>query len=90
MASEEYKRNRAILRGMPKITEKERDARRIEIECIEVPGSNSEDYIVTVCPKDKSNEPGHKHTEGPVSMTEPIKRVFKSEEETLRYLKEVL
>lgn len=77
------------LRG-PKVTAKEIDARRIEIECVEPPGGGAEGYIVTVCPKDKNSEPGKTHKGGGMSYTEPIKRVFESEEAVIEYLKKVL
>ena len=70
-------------------SKKEIDARRIEIECVELPGGGEGGYIVTVCPKDKGNKPGerHKMSEG---YLEPIKRVFEDEEDVLIYLKKVL
>jgi len=68
---------------------KEIDAHRIEIECVEPPGGRDEGYIVNVCPKSKSNEPG-KSTKSIGEYTNPIKRVFESKEAVLAYLKKVL
>jgi len=76
------------LRG-PKVTAKEVDARRIEIECVEPPGGGAEGYIVCVTPKDKSNKPGER-SKGNLGWVEPIKRVFESEEAVIEYLKKVL
>jgi hypothetical protein len=66
-------------------TEKELDAQRITIECVEPPNGGGDGYIVTVCPKPSTK----KEKEAPYSVTE-IKRVFASEEATLAYIKKVL
>lgn len=85
------KRVRSLLRqrGQMNVTAKEKDARRIEIECVETPGGKDEGYIVCVTPKSKDNKPGqeHKPTGG---WMEPIKRVFATKAETLKYLEEAL
>jgi hypothetical protein len=66
----------------------EKRARRIEIECVEAPGTQQDGYIVCVTPKGKNEEPG-KESKGFAYMN-PIKRVFSSEESVIEYLKEVL
>jgi hypothetical protein len=66
-------------------TEKEIDAARITIECVEPPSGGGDGYIVTVCPKPSTK----KEREAPYNVSE-IKRVFSSEEATLAYLKKVL
>ncbi len=81
--------NREIEETLRGVSKKEVDARRIEIECLELPGGGNDEYIVTVTPKTKENEPGVEH-KGPSRSMEPIKRVFKSEEEVVEYLKKVI
>jgi len=70
-------------------TEKELDAQRIEIECVEPPGGKAGGYIVQVYPKRKE-EKKNKKTDSPIGFCEPIKRVFETEEATLAYIKKVL
>lgn len=71
------------------VSKKEKNARRISIECVERPDGKDDGYIVEVTPKDKNSKPGEPHKSGS-GWTEPIKRVFSNEKETLAYLKEVL
>lgn len=66
-------------------TEKEVDAQRIVIECVEPPSGGGEGYIVCVTPKPSTK----KEKEAPYNVTD-IKRVFESEEAVLAYLKKVL
>lgn len=66
-------------------SKKEHEAKRIEIECVELPNGEDGGYIVCVTPRDRSNKPGEKHKNS-VGWTEPIKRVFRNEKEVLKYL----
>jgi len=66
----DYAREKAL-----RPTDKELDAERIEIECVEPPSGAGEGYIVNVWPKGKGK---------------PVKRLFHSEEETLAFVKKVL
>ena len=70
-------------------TEKELDAQRIEIECVDPPNGGGDGYIVTVYPKPKK-EKSTKSMQSIPSYCEPIKRVFESEAATLAYIKKVL
>jgi hypothetical protein len=66
-------------------TEKEVDAQRITIECVEPPSSGGGGYIVCVTPKPSTR----KEEKEPYSVKD-IKRVFETEEATLAYIKKVL
>lgn len=66
----------------------EKNASRIEIECVEAPGEKSDGYIVCVYPKKKNEKPG-KESKG-YSFVNPIKRVFSDENAVIDYLKEIL
>ena len=69
-------------------TEKELDAQRIEIECVDPPGGKAGGYIVNVYPKEKKEK--GKNGGSVCSYQPPIKRVFESEAATLAYIKKVL
>jgi hypothetical protein len=69
-------------------TEKELDAKRIEIECNETEGRDREDYTVRVCPKSKG-----KSKDGFAKYQEPIVTSFAGRgatEKLLDYIKKVL
>jgi len=78
---------RELAETLKGVTEKEKDAQRITIECVEPPGGGAEGYIVCVEPK--TTKPGKTH-KGPYTYTEPIKRVFESKQATIGYLMKVL
>jgi hypothetical protein len=72
-------------------TKKERNAHRIEITCVEIPGSPDQ-YKVQVTPKQKRDEPG-KETKGCGGWTNPFERLFEgkdAEDRVLAYVKEIL
>ena len=77
-------------RVLSQASKPEKRAQRIEIECVETPGSESKSdgYIVCVTPKNKDSAPG-KEVKGFKYMN-PIKRVFSDENSVLEYLKEIL
>jgi hypothetical protein len=67
-------------------TKKEKDAARIEIECVDTPDGKGEGYNVRVWPREKKSK-GKKD----YPRYEPsIPRIFKTAKEVLAYLKEVL
>lgn len=78
---------RELAETLKGVTEKEKDAQRITIECVEPPGGGAEGYIVCVEPK--TVKPGAKH-KGGMGWVEPIKRVFESKQATIAYLMKVL
>lgn len=69
---------------------KEFDASCINIQCVDGPKGEDEGYIVTVTPKNKQNEPGKSIKTPPYVYTNPIQKLFKTEEEVLEYLGEIL
>lgn len=70
---------------------KEKNAARIVIECIEIPGEEDQ-YKVCVTPKEKRDIPGHVN-KGMGSYTTPYERLFEgkdAEDRVLAYVKQVL
>ncbi len=78
--------SRELTETLKGVTEKERDAERIEIECVEPPGEGQEGYIVMVFPK--QGKPGQKDKSP--GWVRPIKRVFASKQTTIAYIMKVL
>ncbi len=76
-------------------TTKEKNAQRIEITCLEVPGEPDQ-YKVLVTPKEKRNQPGrtiHEGGDAGYTHTNPFERVFEgedAEERVLEFIKEIL
>lgn len=79
----------AAIRG---VTKKEKNARRIEITCIEIPGSEDQ-YKVCVTPKEKTDAPGHVNRGMGPGYVNPFERLFEgndAEARVLAYIKEIL
>ncbi len=78
--------SRELAETLKGVTEKEKDAQRIEIECVEPPGGGADGYIVTVYPKE--GKPGTKEKHN--GWMRPIKRVFESKQSAIGYVMKVL
>lgn len=73
------------------LRKKDKDAERIEIECVESDGDKEEGYIVTVYPRPPKNpKPSKDGNSVGYPFGRSTKHLFKTEEETLEFLKEVL
>lgn len=86
-ALREYNAKRSEGKEKAGVSKKERDASRIQIECVDTPDGKNDGYIVCVTPKPKKGKEGKGE---PFFGDRDIKRVFETKAATLAYLEKAL